>query len=152
MKTLPRVSAPALAMLLLAASCATAPPANAVAAVASDTATLIADITAAANGQPLTAAELQVVAAQTGKLSADVAALNAGTAGISVASVLADVDDTITEVGPFLPTILALVSLAAPAPGAPASKPMADYQQLKIDVAKASQTAAIGGLRLALAR
>jgi hypothetical protein len=154
MKTSLGAGASALALLLFATSCATAPSAPAINAVAADTATLIVDIEDQAQGQPLTIAQLQTVAAATSQLSTDVAALNAGTAGVTVSSVLTDVTSSISEVGEFLPSILALISLAAPAPGAAPtanSKAMFDYQKLKADVAAANKTAAVSVGRLALA-
>jgi hypothetical protein len=157
MKTSPRASASALALLLLATSCATTPSAPAVNAVAADTATLIADIETAAQGQPLTSAQLKIIAGATAQLSTDVANLNTGTSGTTASSVLADVTTAVADVGQFLPSILALVSLAAPAPGtttpAVASKALFDYQKLKSDVAAANKAAALQSIgQLALGR
>ena len=86
MTTTFRAGASALAFLFLA-SCANTPSASSVAAVAADTATLIADINTDAQGQGLTAAQLEQVAAATSKLSTDVANLNAGSAGTTASSV-----------------------------------------------------------------
>jgi hypothetical protein len=129
---------------LLVASCSST-SSTAISAVAGDTATLITDIEADANGQPLTTTELQQVAAATSKLSTDVAALNLGTSGTTASSVLTDVTNTISQLGSFLPSILGLVAVLAPMPGtvtAPVdAKAMFDFQKLKADVATANKQA-----------
>lgn len=122
--------------LLALSSCANPPTTAQVTAVATDVSTLDADIQAATSGKPLTAAQAAIVATDTAKLQSDVTALNAGSAGVTVASVLGDISTAVSDIGPFIPEIEALVSLAAPAPGAavvPPTKIQADYARLQAD-------------------
>jgi hypothetical protein len=128
-----------VAILLMAvlAGCATPPTPAAVGAVASDVTALEADIQTAAAGKTLTQAQLATITGQLTMLQTDVTALNAGKAGVTVDSVLADVTTTADVLGPFLPEIAALVSLAGPKSGMTYSKPLADYSKLKADVAAA---------------
>lgn len=110
-----------------------------VTAVAADVTTLVADIQADTSGQPLTTAELATISAATTKLQTDVTDLNAGTAGVTVASVLGDVATGISDIGQFLPEIAALASFAATPNAAPVppvqQKMRADYAKLQVDAA-----------------
>lgn len=118
-------------------SCAnTVTPAQ-VTAVATDVTTLVADIQSAASGQPLTVAQAETVATDTAKLQADVTALNAGSTGTTVASVLGDISTAIADIGQFIPEIEALVAMAAPqnAGAVPTTKVQMDYAKLRADAA-----------------
>jgi hypothetical protein len=105
-------------------------------AVATDVTAIIGDINSAAAGKTLTEAQLATITADVTKLQNDVTALNAGSTTTTVTGVLADVTSVATDVGPFLPAIEAMISMAAPAPGGvphPVSKAQIDYIKLQVD-------------------